>query len=201
MSLNYYPSSLVNLIKNIARLPGIGEKTAERLALHLLNAPDREAHALARSISELREKTQLCSMCFSLSDDKLCRICSNPGREGRLLCVIEQPADMVAIEKSGAYQGLYHVLQGALSPMDGVGPDSIKIRELVARVSSGKIKEVVLATSTNLEGETTASYIAERLKPYPVNVTRIASGVPMGGDLKYVDQVTLKRAMETRHQF
>jgi len=201
MSLNYYPSSLVNLIKNIARLPGIGEKTAERLALHLLNAPDREAHALARSISELREKTQLCSMCFSLSDDKLCRICSNPGREGRLLCVVEQPADMVAIEKSGAYQGLYHVLQGALSPMDGVGPDSIKIRELVARVSSGKIKEVVLATSTNLEGETTASYIAERLKPYPVNVTRIASGVPMGGDLKYVDQVTLKRAMETRHQF
>jgi len=107
MSLNYYPSSLVNLIKNIARLPGIGEKTAERLALHLLNAPDREAHALARSISELREKTQLCSMCFSLSDDKLCRICSNPGREGRLLCVVEQPADMVAIEKSGAYQGLY----------------------------------------------------------------------------------------------
>lgn len=201
MSLNYYPSSISNLIRNIAKLPGIGEKTAERLALHILHAPKQEIEALAHSVSVIKEQTRLCSMCFSLSDSNLCRICSNPAREETILCVVEQPADMVAIEKSGAYPGLYHILQGALSPIEGVGPDGIRIRELLARIASGKIKEVVLATSTNLEGETTASFIGEQLKQFPVRVSRIASGVPMGGDLKYVDQVTLKRAMETRHAF
>jgi recombination protein RecR len=197
--MNYYPPSMIKLIKNLSLLPGIGEKTAERLAMHLLRAPRREAEALSRSIMEVKEKIQLCSMCFALSDRDVCGICSHPARMPSVLCVVEQPADMVAIEKSGSFQGLYHVLQGVLSPMNGVGPDSIRIGELISRIAKGKVKEVVLATSTNVEGEATASYIAEQLDKYPVKVTRIASGVPMGGDLKYVDQVTLKRAMETRH--
>lgn len=201
MSMDYYPTSVLNLIQQISKLPGIGRKTAERLALHILQAPRHQAESLAQSLLAVKEKTRLCSMCFSLSDSDVCRICSNTARDGTLLCVVEQPTDMVAIEKSGAFTGLYHILQGALSPMDGVGPDDIRIRELLDRTGSGEVKEVVLATSTNLEGETTASFIGERLKSYPVSVTRIASGVPVGGDLKYVDQVTLKKAMETRRAF
>lgn len=199
--MDYYPTSVLNLIQQISKLPGIGRKTAERLALHILQAPRHQAESLAQSLLAVKEKTRLCSMCFSLSDSDVCRICSNTARDGALLCVVEQPTDMVAIEKSGAFTGLYHILQGALSPMDGVGPDDIRIRELLDRTGSGEVKEVVLATSTNLEGETTASFIGERLKSYPVSVTRIASGVPVGGDLKYVDQVTLKKAMETRRAF
>lgn len=197
--MNHYPASVFKLIKNLSRLPGIGEKTAERLAMHILRAPRREAEQLSRSIIEIKEKVKLCSMCFALSDTDVCNICSDPTRNDSTLCVVEQPADMVAIEKSGSFKGLYHILEGALSPMDGVGPDSIRIKELITRVARDKIKEVVLATSTNIEGETTAAYIAEQLKNHPVKVTRIASGVPIGGDLKYVDQITLKKAMETRH--
>jgi recombination protein RecR len=197
--MSYYPSSVLNLIKSIARLPGIGEKTAERLAMHILHSSQKEAEQLARSIMEVKDKTKLCSMCFALSDKDVCDICGNSSRKAALLCVVEQPADMVAIEKSGAYNGLYHILTGVLSPIDGVGPDDIKIKELFSRLDGGQIKEVVLATSTTVEGESTASYLAERLGKYPVKVTRIASGIPMGGDLKYIDQVTLKRAMETRH--
>ena len=197
--MSHYPSSVLKLIKNLSRLPGIGEKTAERLAMHILRSPVKEAERLSQSIIEIKEKVRLCSMCFALSDTAICNICSNPTRTASILCVVEQPADMVAIEKSGSFKGLYHILEGALSPMDGIGPDHIRIKELVTRISQGKIKEVVLATSTNIEGETTAAYIAELLENYPVKVTRIASGVPIGGDLKYVDQVTLKKAMETRH--
>jgi recombination protein RecR len=197
--MRYYPSSMVKLIKNLSLLPGIGEKTAERLAMHVLRSPRREAEQLARSILEIKEKIRLCAMCFSLSDDDTCTICRDPARTSSVLCVVEQPADMVAVEKSGSFPGMYHILQGVLSPMDGIGPDHIRIRELLSRVAKGGVKEVVLATGTNVEGESTASYIAEQLKNFPVRVTRIASGVPMGGDLKYVDQVTLKRAMETRH--
>jgi len=197
--MSHYPSSVLKLIKNLSRLPGIGEKTAERLAMHILRSPVREAEQLSQSIIEIKEKVRLCSMCFTLSDTAICNICSNPTRTESILCVVEQPADMVAIEKSGSFSGLYHILEGALSPMDGIGPDHIRIKELVTRISQGKIKEVVLATSTNIEGETTAAYIAELLDNHAVKVTRIASGVPIGGDLKYVDQVTLKKAMETRH--
>ena len=199
--MSYYPSSIQNLIRNISRLPGIGEKTAERLAMHILNTPRKEAELLAQSILEIKKKIRFCSMCFSLSDGDVCRICGDRARNDTLLCVVEQPADMVAIEKSGAFSGLYHILQGVLSPMDGIGPDDIRIGELMTRIAAGGIKEIVLATGTNVEGEATASYIAERLKAYPVKVSRIASGVPMGGDLKYVDQVTLRKAMETRHEF
>jgi recombination protein RecR len=197
--MSHYPSSVLKLIKNLSRLPGIGEKTAERLAIHILRASRREAEQLSQSITEVKEKVRQCSMCFTLSDTDICNICSNPTRTDSILCVVEQPADMVAIEKSGSYNGLYHILEGALSPMDGVGPDDIRIKELFTRISRGKIKEVVLATSTNIEGETTAAYIAEQLENYSIKTTRIASGVPIGGDLKYVDQVTLKKAMETRH--
>ena len=167
--------------------------------MHILRKPRKEAERLSRSILEVREKAKLCSLCFALSDTDICNICSNPERDPAILCVVEHPAEMVAVEKSGAFRGLYHILQGALSPMDGVGPDNIRIRELISRVEEGQVREVVLATNTNVEGESTASYISECLRTYPIKVTRIASGVPVGGELKYVDQVTLKRAMETRH--
>ncbi|HDL08096.1 MAG TPA: recombination protein RecR [Desulfobacteraceae bacterium] len=199
--MNHYPPSIINLIKQLSKLPGIGEKTAERLAMHILKISGNDAELLSRSILELKARVRLCSICFALSDNDVCHICSNPDRDKTLLCVVEQPADMVAIEKSRAFTGLYHVLQGVLSPLDGVGPDDIRIRELLSRVKDGGVKEVIIATSTIVEGDATASYLAERLKVFPVKVTRIASGVPIGGDLKYVDQVTLKRAMESRHGF
>lgn len=197
--MNHYPSSILKLIKSFSRLPGIGEKTAERLTMHILRAPRREAEQLSNSIVEVKNKIRLCSVCFGLSDTGICNICSNRERTSSILCVVEQPADMVAIEKSGSFTGLYHILEGVLSPMDGIGPDNIRIKELISRISQGEIKEVVLATGTNVEGEATAAYIAERIENYRIKVTRIASGVPIGGDLKYVDQVTLKKAMETRH--
>jgi len=197
--MSHYPPSILKLVKNLSRLPGIGEKTAERLAMHILRAPRREAEQLSSSIVEVQEKIRLCSFCFVLSDTDVCNICSDRTRNASILCVVEQPADMVAIEKSGSFTGLYHILEGVLSPMDGIGPDNIRIKELLSRIAQGEIKEVVLATSTSVEGETTAAYIAERLENYRVKVTRIASGVPIGSDLKYVDQVTLKKAMEARH--
>jgi recombination protein RecR len=197
--MDYYPGSIKTLIRSLARLPGIGQKTAERLAMHILQQPDEDVHLLARSIVDLKKRLRLCSRCFALSDDVLCRICSDPSRDSGMICVVEQPADMASIEKSGAFKGRYHVLGGVLAPMDGIGPDDIKIAELVARVEKEGLREIILATGTNVEGESTAAYIAGMLTSLPVKVTRIASGVPMGGDLKYVDQVTLKRAMESRH--
>ncbi len=199
--MHYYPPSIRNLIREISHLPGIGEKTAERLAMHLLRGPKAEAERLARSIMDIRERTRRCSRCFALSDGELCPICNDPGRQQDLLCVVEQPGDMIAIEKSGAYPGVYHVLNGVLSPLNGVGPEDIRLRELMDRVASGQIREVVIATGTGVEGEATAAFIAESLRQWPIRTTRIASGVPVGGDLKYVDQVTLKRAMEFRHAF
>ena len=195
----HYPLSIMNLIKNLAKLPGVGEKTAERLAMHILRSPLKEAEQLAAGILDIRQKVRICSLCFALSETETCHTCSDPSRNTSLLCVVEQPADMVAIEKSGSFKGLYHVLSGVLSPMNGVGPDNIRIRELIERTREGKIKEIILATGTNVEGEATASYIAGCLKPLQVKAMRIASGIPMGGDLKYVDEVTLKRAMEGRY--
>ncbi len=197
--MNHYPSSIIELINNISRLPGIGKKTAERLAIHILHAPRQEVKQLALSIMALKDNVRPCSMCFGFSDHDICKICSDQARNNELLCVVEQPGDMAAIEKSGSYPGLYHILSGVLSPMNGIGPENIRIRELVARIEKGIIKEVVIATSTSVEGEATASYIAGLLEKYSVKLTRIASGIPIGGDLKYVDQVTLKRAMETRY--
>ena len=198
--MNHYPQSVINLVKQLSRLPGIGQKTAERLAMHLLQASRADAEALAASITAMKEAVRVCTRCFSLSDGGLCRLCRNPRRDESLLCVVEQPADMASLEKSGAFNGLYHILGGVLSPMDGNGPDEIRIEPLVRRVRQGAVTEVILATGTSVEGESTAAYIRERLTQLPVNVTRIASGVPIGGDLKYVDQVTLKRAMESRRK-
>ncbi|MDJ0784084.1 MAG: recombination mediator RecR [Desulfosarcinaceae bacterium] len=198
--MNHYPQSVLNLIRELSRLPGIGQKTAERLAMHLLQAKASETTALAESITAMKQTVRLCKRCFSLSDGDICRLCRNPQRDDGLLCVVEQPADMASLERSGAFNGLYHILGGVLSPMDGIGPDEIRIDPLVQRVRGGAVAEVVLATSTSVEGESTAAYIRERLRRFPVQVTRIASGVPIGGDLKYVDQVTLKRAMESRRK-
>lgn len=229
--MNTYPDAILKLIQSLSTLPGIGKKTGERLALHILHAPLHDAETLASDILELKRKVRLCAVCFALSDGEKCRICSNPERDPSLICVVENPADMVAIEKSGVYKGRYHILGGALSPMDGIGPDEIRLMELFHRVkgsrnqkrgtdrggrpypsdpagsivghgeSSVPIEEVIVATGTDVEGEATASYIFETLRSHPVKLTRIASGVPMGGDLQYVDQVTMQRAMEGRHGF
>ena len=196
----HYPASIRNVIKQFAKLPGIGTKTAERLAMHVLRTSRHEAQQLANSILELKAKVRLCSRCFALSDGDICHICADTGRDTKRLCVVEQPADMASIEKAGGFNGHYHILQGALSPLDGIGPDQLRLHELIKRVQEGRIEEVILATGTTVEGEATAAYLAERLTPQGVRVTRIASGVPVGGDLKYVDQVTLKKAMETRHE-
>ncbi len=196
--MEYYPPSLVRLVRHLSKLPGVGEKTAVRLALHILRSPYDDAKGLSQSILEVKERVRLCSKCFGLADRDPCMVCANPNRDRTLVCVVEQPSDLVALEKSGAFKGLYHVLHGALSPMNGIGPDALKIRELVARVTGNEIEEVILATNTNVEGEATASYLAQILKPHPVRVTRIASGVPMGSDLKYLDEVTINRAIERR---
>lgn len=196
--MEYYPPSLVRLIKHLSKLPGIGEKTATRLALHILRSSEEEARKLSQSILDVKDKVRLCGTCFGLSDTDPCTLCRNPNRNRTLLCIVEQPSDMVALEKSGAFNGLYHVLHGAISPMDGIGPDNLRIKELLARVANNDIHELVLATNTNVEGEATASYLSQLLERYPVTVTRIASGVPMGSDLKYLDEVTIRRAMERR---
>ncbi len=196
--MHYYPPSIRRLVKQISKLPGIGEKTAERLALHILRTPFKEAETLSRAILEMKEKVRFCGKCYALSDGDICNICADPSRDAASICVVEQPGDMIAIEKSGSFAGRYHILQGALSPIEGVGPDNIRIRELASKIEQGGVEEVVLATGTSVEGEATASYIAERLRDHPVRVSRIASGVPIGGDLKYVDQVTMKRAIDTR---
>lgn len=167
--------------------------------MHLLRVSTTEAKQLAQSILELKEKSRICKRCFAMSDKEVCRICSDPSRNQELLCVVEQPTDMTALEKSGGYNGHYHILQGVLSPMDGIGPDDIRIKELISKMKKEIVKEIVIATSTNVEGESTASYLISLLKKFPIKISRIASGVPIGGDLKYVDQVTLKRAMESRY--
>jgi recombination protein RecR len=197
--MQHYPESIRSLIRNLSRLPGVGEKTAERLAIHILRRPVREAEELAHSIVEMKRRIKLCSMCYALSDAERCQICSDPSRDRELLCVVEQPADMVSIEKSGAFKGLYHILGGVLSPMEGIGPQELRLKALFDRIAGGGIREVIIATGTSVEGESTAAYIARQLSRYSVKATRIASGVPVGGDLKYVDQMTMRCALEGRH--
>ncbi len=176
-------------------------KTAERLALHILHAPDHEAAALAGDIIELKSSVRLCSSCFALTDKSLCRICTDPARDPSLICVVENPTDMAAIEKANVFSGRYHILGGALSPIDGIGPDDIRLAELITRADPKKVTEIILATKTNVEGESTAAYILDRLKSKGIPITRIASGIPMGGDLQYVDPLTMQKAMEKRYGF
>jgi recombination protein RecR len=188
------------LILRLARLPGIGEKTATRLAFHILRAPEGQARELAQAILEVRDKIRLCSICCTLTEDDPCVICGDGRRDASTLCVVAQAADLLAIERSGQYRGRYHVLGGLLSPLDGIGPDDLRIGELIRRLAPEGTLEVILATSPNVEGEATAMYLAKLIKPLGVKVTRIASGVPIGGELEYVDQVTLVRALEGRRE-
>lgn len=199
--MNYYPQAIVKLINSLSTLPGIGKKTAERLALHILHAPDHEAAALAGDIIELKSSVRLCSSCFALSENSLCRICMDPTRDASLICVVENPTDMAAIEKAHVFSGVYHILGGALSPIDGIGPNDLRLKELFNRADPQKVKEIILATKTNVEGEATAAYILQQLASRKITITRIASGIPMGGDLQYVDPLTMQKAMERRYGF
>jgi recombination protein RecR len=194
---------VARLIEAFARLPGIGPKTASRLTFHLLRAPDTEARALAAALIAVREQVVFCERCFNISDQPICAICSDSRRDGTRLCVVEEPLDVLAIERTGEFKGLYHVLHGAISPIDGVGPDRLKIPQLLKRAeeaqdSGERFEEVVIATNPTLEGEATAMYLAERLDTLVGSVTRIARGLPVGGDLEYADEVTLIRAMQGR---
>ncbi len=194
------PSALNSLIEQLVRLPGIGPKTAQRLAFHLLKVPREEAAALAEAILALKDKTRTCVRCYNLAEEELCPVCQDPRRDRSLLCVLEEVNDLLAIEKTREFRGLYHVLGGSLSPLDGRGPEQIRARELLARLESGEVREVILATNPNVEGEATALYLLRLLKPLSVKVTRIARGLPMGGDLEYADEATLARALEGRRE-
>src|SRR5208283_1441015 len=193
--MNAYPPILSSLIRQLSKLPGRGEKSATRIAMYLLKAPGGETEALAENIRQLRDNIRTCSICFHFTDEPVCTICSDPARDVGQICVVESTADLLAVEKSGAFKGRYHVLQGVLAPLDGVGPDQIRIKELIARLSSERISEIIIATNPSSEGEATAHYLLQILKDRPVRVTRIAYGIPMGGDLKYTDRVTLERAL------
>jgi recombination protein RecR len=191
------------LIQRLARLPGIGEKSATRLAFHILRAPEVQARELSQAILEVRDKVRLCSVCCNLTEADPCDICRSDRRDAQTICVVAQPTDLLAIERGGSYRGRFHVLHGVLSPLDGIGPDDLRIGELLKRLENagaGANTEVILATSPNVEGEATAMYLARLLKPMGVKVTRIASGVPIGGELEYVDQVTLSRALDGRRE-
>jgi recombination protein RecR len=193
------PPAMTRLVKELSRLPGVGEKTASRLAFNLLNRPREEVIALAEALLEMKERVGLCSGCFGLSDTVRCRICDDPAREHDLICVVEGPADLMAIERARSYNGVYHVLHGAIAPLDGIGPDDIKINELTARLrDAGAIREVIVATNATVEGEATALYLAKVLKPLGVKVTRLARGLPAGGDLEYSDSATLSSALTGR---
>lgn len=196
----YYAEPVARLIEEFGKLPGIGPKTAQRLAFYLLNRDPAEARGLAKAIVNAREKVGYCSLCSNLTDTDPCLMCRDENRSRSLICVVEEPRDVVAIERTREYKGLYHVLHGAISPMEGVGPDQLKVKELLARLNDNKIQEIILATNPNIEGEATAMYLARLLKPLGIKVTRIAHGLPVGGDLEYADEVTLTKAFEGRRE-
>lgn len=199
--MNVVPPALERLISDFNRLPGIGRKTATRLALHLLRRPAADARALARDLAELHEAIRLCSNCFAFSEVDPCPICADPRRSSQLLCVVEEAADLMAIEKTGIFQGQYHILHGVLSPMDGIGPEEIRIAELVRRVNRQQVEEVLIATSSTVPGEATAAYLFDALRETGVRLTRLACGIPMGMDIKYADELTLSRAIEARKRY
>jgi recombination protein RecR len=195
-----HPPALGRLIEALQRLPGIGPKTAQRLAFHLLKQPAATVRDLAEALLDVKTRVVHCGRCFNITDADPCRICADPARDAGLLCVVEEPNDLVAMERTGEYRGRYHVLLGALSPLDGIGPDDLKVRELLARVEADPVREVILATNPNVEGDATALYLAKLLRPLGLSVTRIARGLPVGGDLEYADEVTLSRALEGRRE-
>jgi recombination protein RecR len=194
------PGPIGRLVVELAKLPGVGEKTAARLAFHILRAPPEDAAALASAITDLRAKIRLCSQCWDFTEDDPCAICRDQRREAGLLCVVAHPQDVLAIERTGGYRGRYHVLHGVLSPLDGIGPEDLRIAELVRRCGVGDLREVIVATNPSVEGETTAIYLAKLLRPLGVKLSRIATGVPMGGELEYADRLTLTRAIDGRRE-
>ncbi|MGH2394273.1 MAG: recombination mediator RecR [Candidatus Limnocylindria bacterium] len=196
----HYPEPVARLIDALQRLPGIGPKTAQRLTFFLLKRPVEEVRELSEALLAVKERIVYCRVCFNVTDLDPCRICADPARDSRLLCVVEEPNDLLAMERTGEYRGQYHVLLGALSPLDGIGPEDLKVRELLARLDAGGTTEVILATNPNVEGEATALYLAKLLRPLGMRITRIARGLPVGGDLEYADQVTLSKALEGRRE-
>jgi len=205
--MSLYPAPLARLVQELSKLPGIGEKTAARLAFHMLKGKREDILRLADSIGKLRQEMELCQRCFGFSevnlhneDGALCDICRNPERERDKICAVEEPSDLIAVEKSHEFRGLYHVLHGTISPLDGMGPDALRIKELLERLRDGGVREVIVATNPTMQGEATALYLSKVIKPMGVSVTRIARGLPMGGDLEYTDAVTLGKALEGRRE-
>ncbi len=196
--MNYYSKEITNLINELRRLPGIGGKSAQRLAFHIINMPEEHVEHLAKSLVSARKNIRYCKICCTLTDEEVCPICSSDRRDHSTIMVVEHTKDLAAYEKTGQYNGLYHVLQGSLVPSLGKGPDDIRFKELEDRVRDGQVKEVILATNSSLDGEATAMYITKKLKPYDLKLSRIASGVPIGGELEYIDEVTLSRALDGR---
>ena len=196
----YYSKSMARLIEAFKRLPGIGPKTAQRLAYFIIKLPREEVESMARALLEARQKITCCSFCGNLTEKQPCEICEDSRRNREVICVVQEPRDVLAMEKMGEYRGIYHVLQGAISPIDGIGPEDLKIKELLHRVKEHRVKEIILATNPNVEGEATAMYISRLMKSLGVKVTRIAHGLPVGGDLEYADEVTLARALEGRRE-
>jgi len=198
--MRQYPKPLERLISELKKLPGVGLKTAQRLAFHIMKMPEEEAERLARAIAEVKKSLTYCSICGNITETDPCEICSDPERDHSTICVVEEPDDLWALERTNRYNGVYHVLMGALSPMDGITPDKLRIRELLERVNNEDVKEVIIATNHTTEGEATAMFIANLLGKLNIKVTRIAYGIPMGGDLEYIDEVTLAKALEGRRE-
>lgn len=198
--MNYYSTSIAQLIEQFTKLPGIGRKTAQRLAFYVINMPNQDVKNLAEAIVKAKRNVKYCSICVNLTDQEVCNICSDKKRDPQMICVVEDPRDVVAMEKTKEFRGYYHVLHGAISPLEGIGPEDIKIRELLLRLSNDNVKEVVIATNPNIEGDATAMYISKLLKPMGIKVTRIAHGIPVGGDLEYADEITLAKALEGRRE-
>lgn len=196
--MDYHVSALQNLIDEFRKLPGIGNKTAQRLAYHVLNLPEEKAFRFADAIVEAKKRITYCKICQNFSDSDMCSVCANPARDKGVICVVENPRDVVQMEKTNEFKGTYHILHGAISPMDNIGPEDIRIKELITRVTQGEVREVIMATNPNLEGETTAMYISKLIKPFGIKVTRIAHGVPVGGELEFADEITLARALQGR---
>ena len=194
-----YSEVMTKLVESLSKLPGIGKRSAERIVFHLLKTKKEDALALGELVKQLREHVVFCGVCHNFSDGKLCHICSDPGRDSGIICVVEDPKDVAALEKTGGHPGVYHVLLGALSPLDGIGPDQICIADLLERVKQKKVREVILATNPNTEGDTTALYLAKVLAPFKIKVTRLARGIPVGSHIEYTDQATLARALAGRH--
>jgi recombination protein RecR len=193
-----YEGAIQDLIDELGRLPGVGPKSAQRIAFHVLSADPADVNRLATALRKVKELVRFCTTCFNVAESELCRVCRDPRRTSEVLCVVEEPKDVVAIERTGEFRGRYHVLGGAINPLEGIGPDNLRIRELLLRLGTGEVHELILATDPNTEGEATATYLALMIKPMGIKVTRLASGLPVGGDLEYADEITLGRAFEGR---